>query len=176
MLRRVTNSETGGPLRRAIVRITSPAWPSDRRVSTNADGRYEVRDLPAGDYSLKAERGGYLTLAFGQRRPGEMAKPLQLGEGQTLKAIDFALPRLGVISGRVADETGEPTARVSVWAMQFGRHHGARRLVPFTVREECCWRGGHAQTDESGQYSLVLLPGEFVIMGLSRETWPLAQS
>ena len=28
-------------------------------------------------------------------------------------------------------------------------------------------------TDESGQYSLVLPPGEFVVMGQTRETWPL---
>ena len=65
-------------------------------------------------YSLKAERGGYLTLAYGQRRPGEVGKPLQLGEGQTVKAIDFALPRMGVISGRVVDDTGEPIAKVIV--------------------------------------------------------------
>jgi hypothetical protein len=102
-----------------------------------------------------------------------VGKPLQLGDGQTVKAIDFALPRLGVISGRVVDDTGEPIAKVIVWAMQVGRHQGARRLIPFVVPEECCWRGGHSQTDESGQYSLVLPPGEFVVMGLSRETWPL---
>jgi len=170
---RVTNLETGGPLRRAVIRITSPTLPSDRRVSTNEDGRYEVRDLPAGEYSLKAERGGYLTLAYGQRRPGEVGKTLQVGKGQIVKAIDFALPRLGVISGRVVDDTGEPIAKVSVWAMQFGRHQGARRLIPFFVPDECCWRGGHAITDESGQYSLLLPPGEFVVMGQSRETWPL---
>jgi hypothetical protein len=170
---RVTNLETGGPLRRAVIRITSPTLPSDRRVSTNSDGRYEVRDLPAGEYSLKADRGGYLTLAYGQRRFGEVGKPLQLGEGQTVKAIDFALPRLGVISGRVVDDTGEPIAKVSVWAMQFGRHQGARRLIPLVVPEECCWRGAHTQTDENGEYSLVLPPGEFVVMGQSRETWPL---
>ena len=170
---RVTNLETGGPLRRALIRITSPTLPSDRRVSTNSDGRYEIRDLPAGEYSLKAERGGYLTLAYGQRRHGEMGKPLQLGEGQTLKAIDFALPRMGVISGRIVDDTGEPIAKVSVWAMQFGRHQGARKLIPFVVPEECCWLGGHGNTDESGQYSLVLPAGEFVVMGQSRETWPL---
>jgi hypothetical protein len=170
---RVTNLETGGPLRRALIRITSPTLPSDRRISTNSDGRYEVRDLPAGEYSLKAGRGGYLTLAYGQRRPGEVGKPLQLGEGQTVKAIDFALPRMGVISGRVVDDTGEPIAKVSVWAMQFGRHQGARKLIPFIVPEEGLWLGGHAITDESGQYSLVLPPGEFVVRGQSRETWPL---
>ena len=169
----VTNLETGKPLRRAVIRITSPALPSDRRVSTNSDGRYEVRDLPAGEYSLKAERGGYLTLAYGQRRVGEVGKPLRVGEGQTVKAIDFALPRLGVISGRVIDDTGEPIAKVNVMAMQFGRHQGTRRLIPFAVPEECCWRGSHASTDESGEYSLVLPPGEFVVMVHSRETWPL---
>src|SRR5829696_299045 len=78
---RVTNLETGGPLRRALIRITSPMLPSEKRVSTNADGRYEVRDLPAGQYFLKADRGGYLTLAYGQRRTGETGRPLQLREG-----------------------------------------------------------------------------------------------
>src|SRR5215208_1818299 len=75
---RVTNLETGGPLRRAVIRIASPTLPSDRRVSTNSEGRYEVRDLPAGEYSLKAERGGHLTLAYRQRRPGQPGKPVQL--------------------------------------------------------------------------------------------------
>lgn len=170
---RVTNLEDGRPLRRALIRITSPTLPSDMRVSTNLDGRYEVRDLPAGQYLLKAERGGYLTLAYGQRRPGEAGKLLQLGEGQIVKAINFVLPRLGVIGGRIVDETGEPIAGVSVWAMQFGRHQGVRRLIPFAVPEECCWLGGHAITDESGQYSLTLPVGEYVVMGQSRETWPL---
>jgi hypothetical protein len=173
ILGRVTNLETGGPLRRAVIRISSPKLPSERRVSTNSDGRYEVRDLPAGDYSLKAERGGYLTLAHGQRRPGELGKRLRIGQGETLKAIDFALPRMGVISGRVVDETGEPVAKVTVWAMQFGRHQGTRKLIPALVPEECCWRGPISTTDDSGQYALVLPPGEFVVMGLNRETWPL---
>jgi hypothetical protein len=169
----VTNVETGGPLRRAVIKITSPALTADRRVSTNSDGRYEARDLPPGEYSLKAERGGYLTLAYGQRRTGELGRTVQLGEGQVLKGIDFALPRMGVISGRVLDETGEPITKAAVYAMHFGRHQGTRRLIPFAVLEECCWRGGHAITDENGQYSLVLPAGEFVVMGLTRETWPL---
>src|SRR5262249_34408634 len=59
---RVTSLVTGGPLPRAVIRISSSTLPSDTRVSTNAEGRYQVRDLPAGEYSVKAERGGYLTL------------------------------------------------------------------------------------------------------------------
>lgn len=71
------------------------------------------------------------------------------------------------------DDTGEPIAKVTVFAMQFGRYEGARKLIPFFVPEECCWLGSHAVTDESGQYSLVLPAGEFLVMGRSREAWPL---
>ena len=165
---RVTNLESGAPLRRALILITSPALSSSKKVSTNSDGRYEVRDLPPGEYSLRAERSGYLTIAYGQRRPGELATPLQLGEGQTVKGIDFSLPRVGVISGRVVDETGEPIAHVNMWAMQYRFYQGARRLVP------AGGVGGHSSTDDSGQYRLAgLPPGDFVVMGQIRETWPL---
>jgi Carboxypeptidase regulatory-like domain len=168
---RVTSLETGGPLRRVVIRITSPALPSSRTVSTNSDGRYEIRDLPPGEYSLTAERGGYLMLPYGQRRPGEPRKRLQLGEGQTARAIDFALPRVGVISGRVVDETGEPIAQVLIYAMQFRYFQGTRKLVP--VGGNATGRGSFGHTDDTGQYSLMLPPGEFVVMGRIRETWPL---
>ena len=169
----MTNLETGKPLRRALIRVASPTLRSDRRVSTNADGRYEVRDLPAGEYSLKAERGGYLTLAYGQRWLGEVGKPLQVGEGRTVKAIDFALPRLGVISGRVVDETGEPIAKVTVWAMQFGRHQGVRRLIPFIVPGNAAGAAAMRRRTRAGSIRCFLPPGDFVVMAQSRETWPL---
>jgi hypothetical protein len=162
---RVTNLDTGRPLRRARILVTSPALPSSRSASTNSDGRYEIRDLPPGQYSLKVDRGGYLPLAYGQRRPGEPGKPLELAEGQTATAIDFALPRVGVISGRVVDEFGEPMAKVNMWAMQFRYFQGARKLVAV---------GSHTSTDDSGQYRLSgLAPGEYVVMGHIRDTWPL---
>ena len=126
-----------------------------------------------GAYSLKAERSGYLTLAYGQRRTGEVGKPLQLGDGQTVKAIDFALPRMGVISGRVVDDTGEPIAKVVVYAMQLGRHQGVRRLIPALVPEECCWRG---YISSYGRQRAVCAgsPARRVRRhGTSRETWPL---
>ena len=168
---RVTNLETGGPLRRVVIRVSSPTLPASRTVSTNSDGRYEIRDLPPGEYSLTAERGGYLMLPYGQRRPGEPGKRLQLGEGQTAQAIDFALPRVGLISGRIVDETGEPIAKVHVYAMQFRYFRGARKLVPAGGNATAL--SSFASTDESGQYALMLPPGEFIVMGQIRETWPL---
>ena len=51
--------------------------------------------------------------------------------------------------------------------MQFRYYIGARKLVAVGGRD------GHASTDDSGQYRLVVPPGDFVLMGQIRETWPL---
>jgi Carboxypeptidase regulatory-like domain len=101
------------------------------------------------------------------RRPGEPGTPLAIAEGQTVSAIDFVLPRVGVINGRVVDEVGEPIAHVNIWTMQFKYYQGARTLVAVGGP------GGHTSTDDSGQYRLFLPPGDFVVMGQIRETWPL---
>ena len=64
---------------------------------TDDEGRYELKELPAGRYSVSASKGGYVSLQFGQRRPFEQGQPLQLADGQTLEKVDFVLPKGGVI-------------------------------------------------------------------------------
>jgi hypothetical protein len=164
---RVTSLDSGRPLRRARILISGPGLSPSRSVSTNSDGRFEIRDLPAGRFTVRAERSGYLTLAYGQRRPGEAGTPLELAPQQAAEDIDFALPRTGVISGRVLDELGEPMAHVNLWAMRVQYYQGARRLVTTGSM------GSHSSTDDSGQYRLIaLFPGEYVVMAHNRETWP----
>jgi hypothetical protein len=161
---RITSLDTGKPLRRAQVRLT--AWDmSARTASTSADGRYEFRDVPPGRYTLRVERSGYLALNYGQRRPGEQGRPLEIADKEVVEKIDFGLPRMGVISGRVLDELGEPIVGVTVWALQTRYFEGRRKLVPTS---------GNARTDITGQYRLLSLPpGDYVVMGTTRETWPL---
>ena len=66
---RIVGADTGKPLRRVKVRLSGAELGRDERmVSTDADGRYEITDLPAGRFTLSAERRGYLPLRFGQRR------------------------------------------------------------------------------------------------------------
>ena len=130
---RVTAADTGQPLRKARVRITrtdanGPELP--RVANTDAGGRYQFKDLVAGRYELTATKGSYVSLQFGQRRPFEQGKPLQLLDGQTVERVDFSLPRGGVIAGRVLDELGEPATgvQVSLVRPQFSRD-GHRRLT-----------------------------------------------
>jgi hypothetical protein len=162
---RVLTADGSKPLRRVQIAISSPDLSEPRSVSTNTQGMFEVRDLPAGRYTVSASRSGYLRLQFGQRRPGESGRPLQLADAQALDRIDFALPRMSVISGRVTDEIGEPLAGVTVFPMQARYFRGRMRMVPMA---------GQTRTDDTGEYRLISLePGDYYVMGKTRDTWTL---
>ena len=163
---RITAADTKRPLRRARVTLTGvgPA----RNVSTGVDGTYTFKDLPAGRYRLSANRGGYLQLDYGQRRPGEPGRPLEVGEGQAIKQVDFVLPRMSVISGRVTDEMGEPIEGVSVYATRQLFYDGRRRFVPVS---------GTVRTDDEGEYRIPrLAPGTYHVMASTKETWTVVDN
>ena len=160
---RVTGIDTGRPLRRVRITVSAPELQETRNVSTGSDGRFEVANLPAGSYSVSAMRSGYLRLGYGQKRPGDPPGRVELTEGQAVSDLNFALPRMSVISGRVFDEVGDPISGVTVTAQQMRFYEGRRKLVPL---------GGVANTDDTGQYRLLNLePGEYVVVAYARETW-----
>lgn len=67
-------------------------------VRTDADGRFEVRYLDAGTYTVRAEGGGFLE--------GETG-PLDVVDGETLDDVRLELERGGVLRGTVlAADTG----------------------------------------------------------------------
>jgi carboxypeptidase family protein len=159
---RVTGADNGQPLRKAQVRLTSigegrmPTRFENQVTTTDAQGRFEFAELPAGRYQLQAMKGGYVSLEYGQRRPVEAPKPIELFAAQTIEKIDFALPRGAVIAGRVFDEFGEPSANVSVAAMRFqydGR--GRRRLMS----------ASGAATNDLGEFRMFALPpGDYYLL------------
>ncbi|HYT76842.1 MAG TPA: carboxypeptidase-like regulatory domain-containing protein [Vicinamibacterales bacterium] len=159
---KITNSE-GRPLRRVQVRLSGESLPDGRNASTNGLGQYEIRDLPAGRFTLNATRAGYLSVAYGQSRPGEPGRPIELSDAQVLDKTDLVLPHTALISGHILDEAGEPLAGATVLVMQMRFFNGRRRLLP--VR-------GNAITDDTGQFRLSgLEPGEYYVQASSRETW-----
>ncbi|HMD34001.1 MAG TPA: carboxypeptidase-like regulatory domain-containing protein [Vicinamibacterales bacterium] len=165
---RVLDGETKKPLRRARITANSPELGREpRTTSTNLDGRFELNDLPAGRYTISATRSGYLPLRYGQRRPLEAGKPLQIEDKQQIENVDFALPRMSVITGRVFDETTEPIESVRIFAMRAMWFQGKRRLVP----------AGSATTDDAGQYRVRnLAPGTYFIRANASDTWTVTES
>jgi hypothetical protein len=159
---KIVNVE-GRPLRRVQLRLSGESIPEGRTASTNGLGGFEISELPAGRYTLSATRAGYLGMSYGQSRPGEPGRPIELVDGQTLANADLVLPHTALISGHVFDEAGEPLAGANVLTLQMRFFNGRSRLTP--VR-------GNTFTDETGQYRLSgLEPGEYYIQASSRETW-----
>ena len=163
----IVTADNGAPIRRAQVRVTSPDAREGRVATTDAQGRFEIRELPAGRYTMVASKGGYVSLQFGQRRPSESGTPIELGDSQTIDKITIALPRGSVLGGRVTDEFGEPVANASVVAWRFGYQAGARRMMPAP--------GANARdtTDDQGHFRLFgLPPGEYYVSATLRGGGP----
>jgi hypothetical protein len=168
---RIVSADTGRPLRRARVTVSSPELgPEGRRTaSTNLDGIFELRELRAARYRVSVTRGGYLPLEYGQRRPGEQGRPLQVADGEVLEKIDFALPRMATITGRVSDETGEPIEGVAVYAMRLMYFEGRRKLVPVG--------SSIGRTADLGESRINrLAPGTYTVMASTKETWTVTEN
>ena len=156
---RVVANDTGSAVRRAQVRISSPDI-GTKTALTDAQGRYEFRDLPAGRFNVSASKSGFVTMQFGQSRPFEPGRPIELADAQVMDKADMALPRGSVLSGRVVDEFGDAVADADVTAMRMQFQNGKRRLTP---------SGRNAATNDLGQFRLYgLPPGEYYVSATLR--------
>ena len=157
---RIVAADTGAPVRRAQVRAVSTDARGSRLATTDADGRYELRDLPAGRWEISASKAGFVTLRYGQRRPLEAGRPIELVDAQVMDRADIALPRGAAITGRVYDEFGDPVAGARVQVLHYRTVQGARRLVPLGIADE---------SDDTGAFRLFgLTPGDYYVSATLR--------
>lgn len=156
---RLVAADTGNPVRRAQVRLSSPDV-MPKSVTTDNDGRFEFKDLPAGAFTINASKSGYVAVNYGQKRPFEPGRPVELVDGQSVDNADITLPKGSVISGRIMDEFGEPVADTQVSAMRSTWSNGKRRLQP---------SGRTATTNDLGQYRIYgLPPGDYYVSATMR--------
>ena len=159
----VRSDGTGAPVRRAQVRAMSMEARGGGVTNTDGNGNFEIKDLPAGRYTVTVMKGGFAQAQFGQRRPGDMGTPIELADGQTAEKVNFVLTRGGVISGTVVDDGGEPMAGAQVAAMRFQFMQGSRRLVPAQSD------GATDRTDDKGTFRLFgLPPGDYFVSASNR--------
>jgi hypothetical protein len=155
---RVTASDTGQPLRNVQIRIISSSATTPREpgaAMTGEDGRYELTQLPEGRYQLGASKGGYVSVEFGQRRPFERGRPIELSDKQILGGVDIVMPRGAAIEGRVVDEAAEPVSGASLSLGRYRYRNGARRL-------ETSYGGS---TDDRGEFRLFdIAAGEYYLI------------
>ncbi|MGE0454849.1 MAG: carboxypeptidase regulatory-like domain-containing protein [Vicinamibacteria bacterium] len=105
-----TRSFRGGRGGNVTTLATFVGGPDQRpRITTGADGRFEIRGLAAGDYSLVAVKQGYATASLDPVKAAADAPPVELVMAQGV-----------AISGRIADSSGTPAEGYFVQARRRG--------------------------------------------------------
>ncbi len=152
---RVTAADSGRPVRRAVIRVSSAAARESRTVSTDQNGRWELKDLPAGNYNVMASRTGYVSLGYGQSRMTAPPRAVVVADRETRDNLDIALVPGGVIVGRIVDEFGEPVSDTMVGAQRLQYTGGVRRPVP---------AGSPSSSNDIGEFRLYgLQPGSYYV-------------
>jgi len=136
----VVSSVTGEPVKKARVRLT-PLGASESipyAATTDATGHYLINETDPGRYELTVFREGYSNASFKDYRR------FTLEPGQELKDIVLKLSPVGLVSGRVFDEDGDPVSGVTVDCVRFRYLDGVRELI----------NEGQATTNDAGDFRL----------------------
>lgn len=109
---RVVNA-TGEPLYRVRVVVNTGGTTPPSGV-TDVRGEFEIADVPAGSHTLSASRAGYLTVQYGQRRPREAGRSVEVRSADVVEGLAIALPAGAVLAGMVTDDMGDACEGVRV--------------------------------------------------------------
>jgi hypothetical protein len=108
----VRNAIDGSPVERAHVSLQrfNNGGMDRYGALTNAEGKFTIPNIPAGNYNIMMDRVGFLDMN------GPAAKNLKLSAGEKKDALKLKLTPTGTITGRVLDADGRPVEFVQVTA------------------------------------------------------------
>jgi len=164
---RVVAAADGNPLKSARVVLFPEHNRSSREeiyaASTDSDGRFTVKGIPAGRYRFFAARPGFVEQHF-KAGANDEGPPFSLKPGEKVNDVLFRLTAAAVITGRLSNEDGEPMQGVQVVAMRRPNEDDldddesprSRKIEMEPVKA--------AVSDDRGQYRIFgLKPGEYFI-------------
>jgi len=131
------------PMRRVVVSCV-PDEGQTIETTTGADGRYEIKNLRAGRYTLRAHRSGYLASPARAKTVSPRPMPIDVAAGGTVENVDFKVVRAGAISGRIVDDFGDVVVNARVTARRWLFTGAGRRLQVVAATD----------TDDLGEYRL----------------------
>src|SRR5579862_2727642 len=177
----------GEAVRKATVRLQAngqpaAAQPPSAALSKNSDdtGKFAFEDVPAGRYTLISEKVGFLTQRYGARSENGPGVPLNVVAGTETKGLELKMTPQGVITGRVADEDGDPIAGAQVSVARYGYSNGHRQLIqtggalsalasgaamsPANALAMLTGGGSAGTSDDQGNFRIVnLAPGRYYV-------------
>jgi len=163
---RVVTAAEGTPLKSARIALLPEHEVRERQVYagiSDSDGRFLIKDIPAGRYRFVATHTGYVDQEY-QSHGNDTGAILALRAGQEVKDILFHLTLAAVITGRVSDEDGDAMSLVKIVALHRPSDEELEEWDKFSSRRPELRPAAMAQTDDRGIYRLFgLKPGEYYI-------------
>lgn len=150
------NLVTGEPVRKGNLSLKpSKSGATTYKANTDNEGKFLIENVEPGQYTLSADRTGFVTQEYGARRPSGPGTILNLAASQHLKELVFKLTPQGIIAGRVLDDEGEPVTGVMVQVLQYRYLSGHKRLIPVTATATSA---AGMITNDLGEYRVPNLP------------------
>jgi len=125
---RVINSLNGEAVRKAtvVLRAHDAEHGQSYADETDGDGHFSIDDVEPGEYAIFGERPGFSLQSTGAT--GAPPPSIKVEKGQQIKDAVIRLTPLGVITGRVLDEDGDPARGAMVSALRYAYSNGKREL------------------------------------------------
>jgi hypothetical protein len=155
---------SGQPVQRAIVTLSPEGTvitPARRAIAgpsiqTDTSGAFVLDAVEPGRYRLIAEKTGYVTQAYGAKTGSVEGTILDLRYAANVADVTIAMAALGVVSGRVLDDQGEPLRASNVRVYRRGYSRGAATLVGVTA----------TTSDQAGGFKLMVPPGRYYVAAI----------
>lgn len=132
----------GRPVPKATVRLSPTTVQTTSNVYvevSSSDGRFLIDNIPAGTYSVTAQRMGYSLPNSPSARPA----PVTVTSGET-RTVEVKLIQAAVVGGLVLDADGDPLMGVMVRLLRPTYNQGRKMLNPAAT----------ATTDDRGQFRM----------------------
>jgi beta-lactamase regulating signal transducer with metallopeptidase domain len=150
---RVVEANSARPVAGATVQAMGTEGAAETR--TDDDGRYELRGLKAGSYTVFVKARGFVETYYGKSSNAIMdfGSRVTAAGGRVTSGLDVRLQSAASISGRITDAKGRPLAGVEV---ELVREQASGAVAPGA--------GGFAQTIEDGTYRMPDIgPGDYFV-------------
>jgi hypothetical protein len=159
---RVVDAVSGESIGDASVSLSGDDRRPQRTVQAAADGRWEFRDIAAGNLLISARKAGYAGGFFGNRTPSDIEQWFDVRDDEQARDVVLRLWKAASVSGRVTDAGNHPIYRATVRAYSVRDVDGRSQWLP---------SGRDATTEMDGTYHLAdLRPGRFVVSLVSVPT------